>query len=159
MRGRLRHIGRADRRLEGSLTLMRLFVVASAALLVAAAFLLGSMLTRTLHSQATPPEQAIAYIASHFSAEDTVILAGNSLNHVYYELPHWDSVAIDFVTEAELARQLSNPRYRYVISLDEWDTSVPLPAGWVRGESFDFERDRLVLPKASVVPFTVYTRV
>src|SRR5436305_13361079 len=36
---------------------MRLFVVASAALLVAAAFLLGSMLTRTLHSQALGEER------------------------------------------------------------------------------------------------------
>jgi hypothetical protein len=41
VRGHLRHIGQGDRRLEGSLTLMRLFVIASAALLVAAAFLLG----------------------------------------------------------------------------------------------------------------------
>jgi putative nucleotidyltransferase with HDIG domain len=57
VRGRLRHIGRTDRRLEGSLTLLRLFVVASAALLVAAAFLLGSMLTRTLHSQALGEER------------------------------------------------------------------------------------------------------
>lgn len=54
---RLRHIGWSDRRLEGSLTLMRLFVVASAALLVAAAFLLGSMLTRTLRSQALGEER------------------------------------------------------------------------------------------------------
>ena len=36
---------------------MRLFVVASAALLVGAAFLLGSMLTRTLHSQALGEER------------------------------------------------------------------------------------------------------
>src|SRR5436305_1323353 len=36
---------------------MRLFVVASAALLVAAALLLGSMLTRTLHSQALGEER------------------------------------------------------------------------------------------------------
>jgi putative nucleotidyltransferase with HDIG domain len=57
MEGRLRHIGRSDRRLEGSLTLMRLFVVASAAILIAAAFLLGSMLTRTLRSQALGEEQ------------------------------------------------------------------------------------------------------
>jgi len=46
------HIGGIDRRLEGSLTLMRLFVVVSALLLVGGAFLLGSMLSRTLHSQA-----------------------------------------------------------------------------------------------------------
>jgi hypothetical protein len=39
------------------LTLLRLFVVASAALLVAAAFLLGSMLTRTLRSQALGEER------------------------------------------------------------------------------------------------------
>ena len=57
MEGQLRHIGRSDRRLEGSLTLMRLFVVASAAILIAAAFLIGSMLTRTLRSQALGEEQ------------------------------------------------------------------------------------------------------
>lgn len=57
MEGQLRHIGRSDRRLEGSLTLMRLFVVASAAILIAAAFLLGSMLTRTLRSQALGEER------------------------------------------------------------------------------------------------------
>ncbi|HEY2072300.1 MAG TPA: HD-GYP domain-containing protein [Gaiellaceae bacterium] len=54
---RLRRIGSGDRRLEGSLTLMRLFVVASAALLVGAAFLLGSMLTKTLRSQALAEER------------------------------------------------------------------------------------------------------
>ncbi|MFI5269247.1 MAG: hypothetical protein ACHQ7M_17875, partial [Chloroflexota bacterium] len=70
----------------------------------------------------------------------------------------YDSVAIDFVSEDELTQQLANNRYRYVISLDEWDTTVPLPNDWVRGTSFDFERDWLVLPKASVVPFTVYER-
>jgi len=57
VRTQLRHIGLDDRRLEGSLTLLRLFVVASAALLIAAAFLLGSMLTRTLRSQALGEEQ------------------------------------------------------------------------------------------------------
>ena len=57
MKGKLRHIGESDRRLEGSLTLMRLFVIASAAILIAAAFLIGSMLTRTLRSQALGEEQ------------------------------------------------------------------------------------------------------
>lgn len=57
MEGQLRHIGRSDRRLEGSLTLTRLFVVASAAILIAGAFLLGSMLTRTLRSQALGEER------------------------------------------------------------------------------------------------------
>jgi len=47
----------SDRRLEGTLTLMRLFVAASAAILVAAAFLLGSVLTQTLRSQALTEEQ------------------------------------------------------------------------------------------------------
>ena len=115
-------------------------------------------LVQMLHTQPTPPAQAVAYIAAHYSADDTVILAGNSLNHVYYELPQYDSVAIDFVTTDELAQQLGNARYRYVISLDEWDTTVPLPNDWRREASFDFERDWRVLPKASVVPFTVYTR-
>jgi 4-amino-4-deoxy-L-arabinose transferase-like glycosyltransferase len=118
----------------------------------------GLPLVRTLRTQLTPPEQAIAYIAAHYSADDTIILAGNSLNHIYYELPQWDSIAIDFVSQDELAQQVSNARYRYVISLDEWETSVPLPSNWRRGDSFDFERDWRVLPKASVVPFTVYTR-
>lgn len=53
---RLRKIG-VDRRLEGSLTLMRLFVAASAVILVAAAFVLASALTRTLRSQALDEEQ------------------------------------------------------------------------------------------------------
>jgi hypothetical protein len=53
---RLRQIG-GDRRLEGSLTLMRLFVVLSAAILVGAAFVLGSALTKTLGSQALGEEQ------------------------------------------------------------------------------------------------------
>ncbi|MFI5265864.1 MAG: glycosyltransferase family 39 protein [Chloroflexota bacterium] len=118
----------------------------------------GMPLARMLHTQLTPPEQAVAYITAHYSSDDTVILAGNSLNHIYYELPQYDSVAIDFVSEDELAQQLANGRYRYVISLDEWDTTVPLPNDWVRGASFDFERAWLVLPKASVVPFTVYER-
>jgi len=118
----------------------------------------GLPLVRTLHTQPTPPEQAVAYIAAHYSPADTVITAGNSLNHVYYELPEFDSIAIDFVTEQELAAELAAQGYRYVISLDEWDTSVPLPSDYVRGQSFDFERDPLVLPKASVVPFTVYER-
>ena len=118
----------------------------------------GGPLVRTLHTLATPPEQAIAYIGSHYSSDDTIILAGNSLNHVYYELPQYDSVAIDFISEDELSQQLDNARYHYVISLDQWDTTVPLPNEWVRGASFDFERNWLVLPKASVVPFTVYER-
>jgi transmembrane protein TMEM260 (protein O-mannosyltransferase) len=131
----------------------------AAGLALAAVFALkGAPLVRTLHTQLTPPEQAVAYVAAHYSSDDTIILAGNSLNHVYYELPQYDSVAIDFVTEDELAQQLRNPRYRWVISLDEWDTTVPLPADWQRGPSFDFERDPRVLPKASVVPFTVYSR-
>ena len=52
-----RNGGSGDRRLEGSLTLMRLFLVASAVILIGAAVLLGSMLTRTLHSQALSEEQ------------------------------------------------------------------------------------------------------
>lgn len=52
-----RNGGSGDRRLEGSLTLMRLFLVASAVILIGAAVLLGSMLTRTLHSQALGEEQ------------------------------------------------------------------------------------------------------
>src|SRR5581483_1402101 len=54
---RLRRIGGSDRRLEGSLTLMRLFLVASAVLLVGAALLLGSVLTKTLRSQALGEER------------------------------------------------------------------------------------------------------
>jgi len=116
-------------------------------------------LVRTLHTQLTPPEQAVAYISADYSPQDTVILAGNSLNHVYYELPNFDSIAIDFVTQDELAELLNQKPYRYVISLDEWDTTVPLPPNWQRTSlSFDFERNSLVLPKASVVPFTVYER-
>ncbi|TMM14558.1 MAG: HD-GYP domain-containing protein [Actinobacteria bacterium] len=53
----LRRIGGGDRRLTGSLTLMRLFVLTSALMLVAAAFLLGSILTHTLRSQALTEEQ------------------------------------------------------------------------------------------------------
>src|SRR5205823_3986969 len=53
----LRRIGGGDRRLTGSLTLMRLFVLTSAVMLVAAAFLLGSILTHTLRSQALTEEQ------------------------------------------------------------------------------------------------------
>src|SRR5437016_5992874 len=41
-----------DRRLEGSLTLLRLFVVASAIILVAGAVLLTSALTRTMRDEA-----------------------------------------------------------------------------------------------------------
>jgi putative nucleotidyltransferase with HDIG domain len=41
-----------DRRLEGSITLLRLFVVASAAILIAAAFVLGSALSRSLRDEA-----------------------------------------------------------------------------------------------------------
>jgi HD domain len=41
-----------DRRLEGSITLLRLFVVASAAILVAGAVLLASALTRTMREEA-----------------------------------------------------------------------------------------------------------
>lgn len=116
-------------------------------------------LVRTLHTTLTPPEQAVGYIREHFSVDDTVILAGNSLNHIYYELPQYNSVAIDFVSQDELAVELAKRPYRYVVSLDEWQTTVPLPPEWARTEdSFDFERNWLVLPKASVVPFTVYTR-
>jgi putative nucleotidyltransferase with HDIG domain len=57
MVGRLRHIRGGARRPEGPLTLLRLFVVASAAILVAAAFLLGSALTRTLRQQALADER------------------------------------------------------------------------------------------------------
>ena len=46
-----------DRRLEGSLTLLRLFVVVSALLLIGGAVLLGSMLSRTLRSQALDEEK------------------------------------------------------------------------------------------------------
>ena len=119
----------------------------------------GLPLVRTLHTLATPPEQAIAFISAYYSSDNTVILAGNSLNHVYYELPQYDSVAIDFVSEKQLAQQLANARYQYVISLDEWDTTVPLPEEWQRGATLDFQRDPLVLPKASTVPFTVYHRI
>jgi putative nucleotidyltransferase with HDIG domain len=54
---RLRRFGGTDRRLEGSLTLMRLFVVVSAVILIGAAFLLGSVLTKTLRSQALGEER------------------------------------------------------------------------------------------------------
>jgi putative nucleotidyltransferase with HDIG domain len=57
MKLRLGDLEGGDRRLEGSLTLLRLFVAVSALLLVGAAFLLGSMLSRTLHSQALDEEK------------------------------------------------------------------------------------------------------
>jgi HD-GYP domain-containing protein (c-di-GMP phosphodiesterase class II) len=54
----MRHPRRTgDRRLAGSLTLLRLFVVASAAILVAAALLLASSLTRTLRDEALTLER------------------------------------------------------------------------------------------------------
>lgn len=116
-------------------------------------------LVRTLHTELTPPEQAVVYITANFSPEDTIVLAGNSLNHLYYELPNYDSLAIDFVSQDELAAELSKKPYRWVISLDEWETSVPMPDDWIRtSTSFDYERNWLVLPKASVVPVTVYER-
>jgi len=54
---RLRRNGGVDQRLEGSLTLLRLFLVVSAVILIGAAVLLGSTLTRTLRSQALGEEQ------------------------------------------------------------------------------------------------------
>ncbi|MBV8064219.1 MAG: HD-GYP domain-containing protein [Actinobacteria bacterium] len=52
----MRHHG-GDRRLEGSLTQLRLFVVASAVILVAGAALLGSALARTLRGEAVDLKQ------------------------------------------------------------------------------------------------------
>lgn len=51
-------VGTRRRRLERSLTLLRFFLVASATLLVAAALLLGWLLTRTLRAQALDAERA-----------------------------------------------------------------------------------------------------
>ncbi len=51
-------VGTRRRRLERSLTLLRVFLVASAALLVAAALLLGWLLTRALRAQALDAERA-----------------------------------------------------------------------------------------------------
>jgi hypothetical protein len=115
-------------------------------------------LVRTLDSEATPEHQAVAYIAQHFGPDDAVILAGTSLNHLYYELPQYASLPVDFIDENDLAQELASKPYRYIISLDQWEPSIDLPPQFVKQDVFSFERDNRVLPKGSVVPFTLYER-
>jgi len=115
-------------------------------------------LVHAVHTELTPPEQVAAYIAANYSPDDTVIFAGNSLNHLHYHLPQFTSLAIDFMTEDDMQRYVEVMPYRYALSLDEWQPTIPLPSDFVQVDSFDFRRDRLVLPKAWIVPFNVYER-
>jgi hypothetical protein len=115
-------------------------------------------LVRILDTEATPEHQAVVYIAQHFGPDDALILAGTSLNHLYYELPEYTSLPVDYIDEDDLARELAAKPYRYIINLDEWEPSLDLPDEFTRLESWDFERDNRVLPKGSVVPFNLYER-
>ncbi len=118
----------------------------------------GLGLARVAHTELTPPEQAAAYIASHYSPDDTVIFAGNALNHLHYHLPQYMILAIDFMTPEDMERYVAARSYRVALSLDEWEPTIPLPSDFKLVDSFDFRRNRLVLPKAWIVPFNVYER-
>ncbi len=111
-------------------------------------------LIRVLDTSLTPPEQAVASVASRFSPEDTLILAGSSLNHLYYEVPDYTALAWDFIDDDELQRQLSSGQYRHVIVLDA--EGATLPDGFEPVDVRVYERDPRVLPKASRVMVTVF---
>lgn len=112
-------------------------------------------LVHALDTQMTPPQQAVALIASRYSPDDTVIFAGNSVNHLYYLLPGYNTLEWDFISDDDFNQIVESGDYRNVIVLDVQDPGDNL-GPYARVETIDLERDWRVLPKASYVPMTIY---
>jgi len=114
-------------------------------------------LVHELDTQRTPPEQAAAIIGARYSAEDTVIFAGNSVNHLHYRLPDYATLEWDEISDDDFNQLLNSGRYRHIVVLDVLDPGEHLgPYDLV--DSIDLLRDWRVLPKAAYVPMSVYER-
>jgi hypothetical protein len=101
-----------------------------------------------------PPEQAAAYVASTYGPGDTLVLAGASYNAVRYRDPEFKTYLLDELDPAAVTRDLSSGTYRTLVILDKEGFTVP--ENYVGIETRTFQRDPLVLPKASTVWLAAY---
>jgi hypothetical protein len=111
-------------------------------------------LITTLDSVKAPPEQAAAYIASAFPANETLVVAGSSYNAIRYRDPAAKAFLLDDLNPAAVQSALASGTYRNLVVLDKEGFTVP--DNFVGVDSRTFERDPLVLPKASIVWMAVY---
>ncbi|HLG73352.1 MAG TPA: glycosyltransferase family 39 protein [Chloroflexota bacterium] len=106
-------------------------------------------LIQTLDTVKSPPEQAAAYLASNFSPEDTLVVAGSSFNAIRYRDPEFKAYLLDVVDQATVDRELGSGKYVNLVLLDKEGYSPP--ESFVGVDTRTFQRDPLVLPKASTV--------
>jgi len=111
-------------------------------------------LIATLDSVKAPPEQAAAYLAGEFRPEDTLVLAGSSYNAIRYRDPAFEAYLLDELDRAAVDRDLASGKYSNLVLLDK--EGFALPENFVGVTTRTFERDLLVLPKASTVWLAAY---
>jgi hypothetical protein len=111
-------------------------------------------LIRTLDTVKAPPEQAASFIAGNFAPSDTLIVAGSSYNALRYRDPAFKVYLLDELDPAAVSRELTAGGYRNLVVLDKEGFTVP--ENYVGVDARTFERDPLVLPKASTVWLAAY---
>ncbi|HLY64742.1 MAG TPA: glycosyltransferase family 39 protein [Chloroflexota bacterium] len=134
---------------------LRTAAIAACTILVIVFTAKSAPLIRVLDTTLTPPEPAAAYIGSHFPADDTLILAGASDNHIVYRLPDYQSYGVDFLDQDGLDSELASKDYQYLLILDKDGPGVP--DRYVLEDEVLFERDSLLDPKGARVPLRVYS--
>ncbi|HEY8695092.1 MAG TPA: hypothetical protein VIR57_20370, partial [Chloroflexota bacterium] len=130
-----------------------LAAAASTALAVWFAFSAVPLIS-TMDSVKAPPEQAAAYIGGTFESGDTLVVAGSSYNAIHYRDPAFKAFLLDDLSPAAVQSELASAKYRNLVLLDKEGFTVP--DNFVGVDSRTFERDPLVLPKASTVWMAVY---
>lgn len=114
----------------------------------------GAPLVGVLHGEKAPPEQAAAYIASTYSASDTLVVAGSSYNAIRYRDPAFHAFLLDDLDPTAVQRELASGKYHNLVLLDK--EGFTAPDSFVGVDSRTFQRDPLVLPKAATVWLTAY---
>ncbi|MFI5266887.1 MAG: hypothetical protein ACHQ7M_05855, partial [Chloroflexota bacterium] len=114
----------------------------------------GAPLIATMDTVKAPPEQAASHIGSAFTAGDTLVIAGSSYNAIRYRDPAFRAFLLDDLDPAAVQSALASGTYRNVVVLDKEGFTVP--DNFVGVDTHTFERDPLVLPKASTVWMAVY---
>jgi hypothetical protein len=111
-------------------------------------------LVTLLDSVKAPPEQAAAFISQTYSPADTLVIAGASYNAIRYRDPAFQAFLIDDLNPGVVQAELASSTYRNLVVLDKEGFNVP--DTFVGVDTRTFERDPLVLPKASTVWLAAY---
>ncbi|MBV8084154.1 MAG: DUF2723 domain-containing protein [Chloroflexi bacterium] len=112
----------------------------------------GLPLIRELDTEPPAPNQAAAYISAQGIPAESVVVAGASYNAVHYLLPNVHAYLVDDLDTAALNRDLASAKHLFVLDKEGFSP----PATWLATDTQTFQRDSLVLPKASQVWLEAY---